>query len=49
MQGEIRVTVIATGFDRPQPAASQTSVIATPSPMLRAHRSFRFVPYGEMG
>src|SRR6267143_1642181 len=35
MQGEIRVTVIATGFDRPQPAASQPSVIATPSPMLR--------------
>jgi cell division protein FtsZ len=35
MQGEIRVTVIATGFDRPQSAASQPSVIATQSPMLR--------------
>ena len=38
MQGEIRVTVIATGFDRdrPQPATTQpASVIATPSPIVR--------------
>jgi cell division protein FtsZ len=36
MQGEIRVTVIATGFDRPQPASvPQPSVIATPSPIIR--------------
>src|SRR5216117_1574398 len=36
MQGEIRVTVIATGFDRPQSAPSQSStLIATPSPIVR--------------
>src|SRR4029079_18853450 len=38
MQGEIRVTVIATGFDRPQsqPAPSSTSnLISTPSPIVR--------------
>jgi cell division protein FtsZ len=38
MQGEIRVTVIATGFDRErqQSASSQQpSVIATPSPLVR--------------
>jgi cell division protein FtsZ len=37
MQGEIRVTVIATGFDRErqQSAAAQPSVIATPSPLVR--------------
>src|SRR6267142_2801210 len=35
MQGEIRVTVIATGFDRPQTASSQQSVISTPSPIIR--------------
>jgi cell division protein FtsZ len=36
MQGEIRVTVIATGFDRPQTASvPQSSVIATPSPIVR--------------
>src|SRR6476646_5000417 len=36
MQGEIRVTVIATGFDRPQTASvPQPSVIATPSPIVR--------------
>ena len=37
MQGEIRVTVIATGFDRPQTASSvQTpSLITTPSPIVR--------------
>jgi len=36
MQGEIRVTVIATGFDRDRPATIQpASVIATPSPIVR--------------
>jgi cell division protein FtsZ len=36
MQGEIRVTVIATGFDRPQSSSSQQpSVIPAPSTMLR--------------
>ena len=37
MQGEIRVTVIATGFDRErqQSASTQPSVIATPSPLVR--------------
>jgi len=37
MQGEIRVTVIATGFDRPQSqtAAPQTNLISTPSPIVR--------------
>src|SRR5438445_1639360 len=38
MQGEIRVTVIATGFDRPQTSTSvpaQQPVIASPSPILR--------------
>jgi cell division protein FtsZ len=36
MQGEIRVTVIATGFDRPQSASTQpASLIASPSPILR--------------
>jgi len=38
MQGEIRVTVIATGFDRPQSqtAAPQTSnLISAPSPIVR--------------
>src|SRR6185437_6788664 len=36
MQGEIRVTVIATGFDRPQAATSQPSpVISSPSPIIR--------------
>src|SRR6195256_1440617 len=37
MQGEIRVTVIATGFDRErqQAASAQQSVIATPSPLVR--------------
>ena len=38
MQGEIRVTVIATGFDRPQsqPATPQPSTsITTPSPIVR--------------
>ncbi|HEV7387945.1 MAG TPA: cell division protein FtsZ [Gemmatimonadaceae bacterium] len=36
MQGEIRVTVIATGFDRDKPPVSQPSgLIATPSPIVR--------------
>src|ERR1043166_7685312 len=38
MQGEIRVTVIATGFDRPQTSTSvpvQQPIIATPSPIVR--------------
>jgi cell division protein FtsZ len=37
MQGEIRVTVIATGFDRErqQSASTPPSVIATPSPLVR--------------
>src|ERR1700741_3115126 len=36
MQGEIRVTVIATGFDRPQAAAvPPTNLITTPSPIVR--------------
>src|SRR2546423_6472314 len=37
MQGEIRVTVIATGFDRErqQSASTQQSVIAAPSPLVR--------------
>jgi cell division protein FtsZ len=36
MQGEIRVTVIATGFDRVPTASSQPStVVATPSPIVR--------------
>ena len=37
MQGEIRVTVIATGFDRPQSAAvpQPSNLVATPSPMVR--------------
>src|SRR4030088_3830346 len=37
MQGEIRVTVIATGFDRErqQPVSVPQSVISTPSPLLR--------------
>ncbi|HEY3114407.1 MAG TPA: cell division protein FtsZ [Gemmatimonadaceae bacterium] len=38
MQGEIRVTVIATGFDRDRPQSATTqpaSVIASPSPIVR--------------
>jgi hypothetical protein len=36
MQGEIRVTVIATGFDRPQSASSQQTTVLTPqSPIVR--------------
>ena len=36
MQGEIRVTVIATGFDRaPTPSSQPQPVIATPSPIIR--------------
>ncbi|HEY3133756.1 MAG TPA: cell division protein FtsZ [Gemmatimonadaceae bacterium] len=38
MQGEIRVTVIATGFDRPQSQSVVTppsTLIATPSPIVR--------------
>jgi cell division protein FtsZ len=36
MQGEIRVTVIATGFDRPQTASTQPApMVATPSPIIR--------------
>jgi len=36
MQGEIRVTVIATGFDRPQSTSSQQpSVLTPPSPIVR--------------
>jgi len=37
MQGEIRVTVIATGFDRPQAAATvpPSNLITTPSPIVR--------------
>ncbi len=38
MQGEIRVTVIATGFDRDRPPTATTSpasVIASPSPIVR--------------
>src|SRR5215210_5647278 len=36
MQGEIRVTVIATGFDRPQTSSVQApSLAATPSPIVR--------------
>jgi cell division protein FtsZ len=36
MQGEIRVTVIATGFDRDKPPVSQPGgLVATPSPIVR--------------
>jgi cell division protein FtsZ len=37
MQGEIRVTVIATGFDRPQSQAVSpaSTLISTPSPIVR--------------
>jgi cell division protein FtsZ len=36
MQGEIRVTVIATGFDRPQSTSVQVpAMIPTPSPIVR--------------
>jgi cell division protein FtsZ len=36
MQGEIRVTVIATGFDRPQSASVQVpNMIASQSPIVR--------------
>ncbi len=37
MQGEIRVTVIATGFDRPQSAVTPqpSNLITTPSPIVR--------------
>jgi len=35
MQGEIRVTVIATGFDRPQTTVQAPSTLSTQSPIVR--------------
>jgi hypothetical protein len=49
MQGEIRVTVIATGFDRAQQAHAAQHAIEPPAPPVAAKGGPAVIPFNRAG